>query len=58
MEGGGGGLTFAGFMSWSIVHAGRLQLVKDLVYVCLAEFGMMPAKALQEREVIQDIFRR
>lgn len=56
--GGGGGLTFAGFMSWSMVHGGRLQLVKDLVYMCLSEFGMRPAKAMQEREVIQEIFRR
>lgn len=54
----GGGLTFAGFMAWSSVHGGRLMLVKDLVYVCLAEFGMRPAKAVQEREVIQEIFRR
>ena len=56
--GGGGGLTFAGFMAWSSVHGGRLMLVKDLVYACLAEFGMRPAKAVQEREVIQEIFRR
>eukprot|EP00752_Nemacystus_decipiens_P010349 g9219.t1 len=35
-----------------------LMLVKDLVYACLAEFGMRPAKAVQEREVIQEIFRR
>lgn len=32
--------------------------MKDLVYACLAEFGMRPAKAMQEREVIQEIFRR
>lgn len=56
--GGGGGLTFAGFMAWSSVHGGRLMLVKDLVYACLAEFGMRPAKAVQEREVLQEIFRR
>lgn len=52
------GLTFAGFMAWSSVHGGRPMLVKDLVYLCLAEFGMRPAKAAQEREVIQEIFRR
>lgn len=58
VRGGGSGLTFAGFMAWSSVHGGRLMLVKDLVYACLAEFGMRPAKAVQEREVIQEIFRR
>lgn len=58
LEGGWGGLTFAGFMAWSSVHGGRLMLLKDLVYACLAEFGMRPAKAVQEREVIQEIFRR
>lgn len=53
-----GGLTFAGFMAWSSVHGGRLMLVKDLVYACLADFGMRPAKAVQEREVVMEIFRR
>lgn len=53
-----GGLTFAGFMAWSSVHGGRMMLVKDLVYACLADFGMRPAKAVQEREVIMEIFRR
>lgn len=53
-----GGLTFAGFMAWSSVHGGRMMLVKDLVYACLADFGMRPAKAVQEREVVMEIFRR
>lgn len=53
-----GGLTLVGFTSWSLLHGGRLQLVKDLVYVCLAEFGMQPAKPMQEKTVMQEIFQR
>lgn len=53
-----GAMTLAGLLSWTIVHGGRLQLMKDLVYVCLADFGMHPIKGVQEKQVIQEVIRR
>ena len=57
----GGKVAISGldsFVTWSLAHNGRTQLLRDLCLVGAAEFGVQPSQPLKEWEVVFELIKQ